>query len=542
MPTADEMLATTVEEQHIFVDLNTRQLNIPKSITNLGVESDDDVLRLPFKMPRYLGEFDLSEFTVRINYLNARKLGDLFEPDDVEVTEDDMLTFTWLVGRYAASYKGNVSFNVCLKKYDEADPAVVVKEFNSTIAILPILEGLETGEAIVADYLDVLEAWKTELFDIYDNIKDAVDDYIESLGVSSVVSVNGKTGAVNLTHEDVGAAPDGLITSGTIVVASEEELEAALSERFAAMSDKTVRYFYINATSSNIFGGKGTQCELSRWIGSEGGFGFARFASYNKPATSISYKTLYGGVWQPMENASTDAFAPSGYGLGDISKVLTGEDNLNNMSINGWYSWGDTSPMNAPVWNAFGGTGYAYMRIDNSYDGSCVQTVYNRMDGLSNIVQMRTCTEGVWSEWEWINPPMEAGIEYRTTDRIDGKAVYKKNVDGVIHYRLDGETEWKPYSKAVGAAVVTCTAWLDWDGWSSTAPYTQTVSAPGVLASDTPLVDIRFLDSDTTTSSLARLEAWACIDRVVAGDGTLTLYAYEEKPGEGFSINVMVVR
>lgn len=454
MPTADEMLAGAVEEQYILVDLNTRLLNIPKSITNIGVESDDDVLRLPFKMPRYLGEFDLSEFKVRVNYLNARKLGDLFEPDDITVTEDGYITFTWLVGRYAAAYKGNVSFNVCLKKYDVEDPTLVVKEFNTTIAILPVLEGLETAEAVVAAYVDILEAWKTELFNIYDNIKDAVDDYIESLSVSSVISVNGETGDVQLTHEDVGAAP-----------------------------------------------------------------------------ADINYADV--------------GAAPAGYGLGDISKVLTGEDNLNNMSINGWYSWGDTSPMNAPVWNAFGGTGYAYMRIDNSYDGSCVQTVYDRMDGLSNIVQMRTCMEGVWSEWEWINPPMEAGIEYRTTDRIGGKAVYKKNVDGVIHYRLDGETTWQPYAKADGAATrVGVYAEFTDLKWSDTVPYTQTVEVEGVLSTDVPILGVCWYNDDTsaTHTLLSRITAWNCVDKIVTGDGTLTAYCYAEKPQTWFSVYGIIVR
>lgn len=47
---------------------------------------------------------------------------------------------------------------------------------------------------------------------------------------------------------------------------------------------------------------------------------------------------------------------------------------------------------------------------------------------------------------ECANPPMELGVEYRTTERIQGKAVYKKNDNGIIKYRLDGETEWKNYA------------------------------------------------------------------------------------------------
>ena len=47
---------------------------------------------------------------------------------------------------------------------------------------------------------------------------------------------------------------------------------------------------------------------------------------------------------------------------------------------------------------------------------------------------------------EYENPPLEVDVEYRTTERIHGKAVYKKATSsGDIMYRLDGETEWKPY-------------------------------------------------------------------------------------------------
>lgn len=59
--------------------------------------------------------------------------------------------------------------------------------------------------------------------------------------------------------------------------------------------------------------------------------------------------------------------------------------------------------------------------------------------------------DGVWAQPEWVNPPMTPNAEYRTTERISGKAVYTRSVNGVTQYRLDGETTWKPYADAVGA-------------------------------------------------------------------------------------------
>lgn len=36
---------------------------------------------------------------------------------------------------------------------------------------------------------------------------------------------------------------------------------------------------------------------------------------------------------------------------------------------------------------------------------------------------------GTWNPWEWINPPMLAGVEYRTTKRFENKPVYARYVD-----------------------------------------------------------------------------------------------------------------
>ena len=152
MATAEELLMTTagedeVTEEILVADLNTRVISIPTSIAILGVESDDDVKRLQFKIPRYYGEFDLSEFDVRVNFQNARSKGDVYPVDDVAVTDDDHITFSWLVDRVAFQYAGNVNFSLCLKLYDDA--GTVIKELNTTFATLPVLQGLETEKAVV---------------------------------------------------------------------------------------------------------------------------------------------------------------------------------------------------------------------------------------------------------------------------------------------------------------------------------------------------------------------------------------------------------
>ena len=62
---------------------------------------------------------------------------------------------------------------------------------------------------------------------------------------------------------------------------------------------------------------------------------------------------------------------------------------------------------------------------------------------------------GVWQPWEWENPPMTTNVEYRTIERINGKAVYKIADDsGNVMYRLDGDDVWSSYADLVGGNAI----------------------------------------------------------------------------------------
>jgi hypothetical protein len=164
MPTAEELLMQAAEngavasdtKNYLTVDLRSRQITIPSTIKNIGVESDDEVHRLYFKMPRYFDEVDLSEFRTRINYTNAAGDDDCYTPTDVSF-DDDYITFSWLVGRFACTVKGDVEFSICMVNYKK-DGVVIDREFNTTPTTLPVLKGKETVDAIVEEERDAMAA------------------------------------------------------------------------------------------------------------------------------------------------------------------------------------------------------------------------------------------------------------------------------------------------------------------------------------------------------------------------------------------------
>lgn len=167
MATANELLArlTGSDERVCVIDLDTRQINIPKTITALGVASDDDVHRLKFRMPKTYTGTDLSDLEIRINYMNAKNEPDVYPVADKTVN-DDFIEFSWLVGDHALAYKGNVNFIVCMKKTGtvNGEENVVLKEFNTTVATLPVLEGLEVDvEPIEGELYDLLETLRSQI-------------------------------------------------------------------------------------------------------------------------------------------------------------------------------------------------------------------------------------------------------------------------------------------------------------------------------------------------------------------------------------------
>lgn len=125
--------------------------------------------------------------------------------------------------------------------------------------------------------------------------------------------------------------------------------------------------------------------------------------------------------------------APGGFGLGGDSKLLSAADDLNNIRVTGWYNWAYNShPQNSPD-NNWGKYGCAMHVFATSTGGFAIQTVYDLSDDITHgcVIQRTiyvTSSDNIYYPWEWVNPPLQLGVEYRTTERYLGKPVYVKNV------------------------------------------------------------------------------------------------------------------
>ena len=76
------------------------------------------------------------------------------------------------------------------------------------------------------------------------------------------------------------------------------------------------------------------------------------------------------------------------------------------------------------------------------------------------------------------------------------------------------------------------------DGWSDTAPYTQTVTVNNVTADNVPIVDISY--SDDTTLWEAERTAYNCLTKMETVDGGVIAYCLDNKPESDFTVKMRI--
>ena len=135
-----------------------------------------------------------------------------------------------------------------------------------------------------------------------------------------------------------------------------------------------------------------------------------------KQFNGTDYDTLYP---KTVYN-QVSGVAPAGYGLGkEVTAYIL---DANTATEAGWYYWGKDT-VNTP-------SNYGAMLVIPRFSNSTTQLAFLDTGGVTaSQICVRKQMDGVWGEWEWVNPPMVVGTEYRTTERYQSKPVYVKLVN-----------------------------------------------------------------------------------------------------------------
>lgn len=180
MSTTDELLeemledveeyATPVTDDDLqfWIDEHLRVISIPKNGVVAGVEGDKNVNKIKFGMNRYYHGFDMSTFSGRILYSNAKGNKNYYNITDMQAS-GSAITFSWLVDADAVQYMGKTAFVVYLFKTQGSE---LRQKFYSTLATLNVLEGMEVDSAVpVEKQTDIIERMKEEISAYAEEVK-----------------------------------------------------------------------------------------------------------------------------------------------------------------------------------------------------------------------------------------------------------------------------------------------------------------------------------------------------------------------------------
>ena len=137
--------------------------------------------------------------------------------------------------------------------------------------------------------------------------------------------------------------------------------------------------------------------------------------------------------------------APAGYGYGEAQAIAFWDDDDGTKLEQGLDSKFAPSSMRGkvfrtmlvdyPICKVSGNGGFADIFADesndsNGYSNSIMIVLYARHMGTTGpSIATKQKIGGTWYPWEYVNPPMQFGVEYRTTERWYGSPVYAQLFD-----------------------------------------------------------------------------------------------------------------
>lgn len=325
MSTTDELLEEMLEDAEeyatpvtdddlqFWIDEHLRVISIPKNGVVAGVEGDKNVNKIKFGMNRYYHGFDMSTFSGRILYSNAKENKNYYNITDMQAS-GSAITFSWLVDADAVQYMGETAFVVYLFKIQGSE---LRQKFYSTLAALKVLEGMEVDSAVpVEKQTDIIERMKEEISAYAEEVKKslpadytAMTEQVSSLkeDIADIDYIVFKDKIDELTFNSEGSSSDITLNGNTItsINAAKEQYKAFIN---TSLFENGKKYIVVIKFKNN------SSTDISVYANAfsykfEGSIGKAQSLGIGKFETSVMSYTAKSdirgfSIYSTTENAS----------------------------------------------------------------------------------------------------------------------------------------------------------------------------------------------------------------------------------------------
>ena len=351
-------------DPHFAIDPITRAIINQSTTKTQLMQYDHNSERFTFEIPRLVDGHDMQLCDkIEIHYINVdaatkQSNADVYKPDDMQLSpeSDDVVIFSWLISGNATQYAGTLNF--IIRFLCHTGTTIDYAWGTDMHKGISVGGSYSNGEMVVAEYSDVLEAWKAEI----------------------IAGLEGGAGVIDNSHLSV--LQNKVICIGDSLTAgayySTEMGDSGIAESYPYFLSKLTRWKVTNAGRS---GERSSTFYNYR-------FGEYDFAKYD---TAIIWLGTNGGLTDTLAN-DTASGAPSTYAeteTGYYCRIIEGIVAQNT----------DIRIILGTIYSDFQGTheiaNKVIRQIAEKYSANVVGVVENNIPELNDLTNTTVHVNGV---------------------------------------------------------------------------------------------------------------------------------------------------
>lgn len=302
---------------------------------------------------------------------------------------------------------------------DGASSYILERKANTDAGWVQVYSGANTS------FEEAVGTWTSVQYRVKSFANGKYGDYTTSTSVSvvplSALVISGSDGSLGTLTNDVQYS---VSSSGTSVLTVTETINGVNTRTYTATNGAENKISVVDLPA-----GTGTIKITASTNPGSGVVSVTREWTYTKTAPTFANAGSTAQLQQNGKNIfpltllecvrGLENINPTKYGLGSNAATIPGND-LNNAISGGFYAFSS-----------------AVQNIPSFKSGKVLVMPYTSLQyytqiafaALTSEIAMRFCNDGNWGPWEYLNPLLSVGVEYRTVERYNGKPVYVKAIN-----------------------------------------------------------------------------------------------------------------